>query len=762
MRGGQGSLWTFINLIVFIGLSTVFLSCSSSEKKTKIEITSCLVRDRVILLDTIRMRSMIIVAFKTLPKFKNLANLTISGELYHNESLISKDKILYLDASGNNLGFDIPLSKGEFICEKPYGIPDGKYLIVIKLFDQNHLIAQAEKELERSQIGRTFYGFDKVYEQPQYILINDEKTNGGSLRLRLEATDQQTDEGSLRSRLEAKDKKTNNDKQKAKDYIVFQKSYLERVYPNTKLEEHEMIREISTELARNETKPLTFSIRAYKDLRRVKISITPFKDKQGSPSKIHVQVGAVNQLSEVVTKDDEKNVVYYQYAPKIIEDKEVIVPQHHTQTYWLTFKANSETKPGDYYGSIKIMPQSGKQTEIPVHVKVLPLELTDTDKQYGMMMDYALYELDNDVWTEKEKKLIQKRGMEIYEDLRDHGMTLIYPHSHFYYKVDKNGEPILNSLRASLESYKNLKFHGPFVWYLGHLLQTAKPKHPGSILNYDAEVAKRRLQDLLEIFETIARELSITKDKLVVQLVDEPDREDKERVNAGKELHAIARKMGFKTMITRAWPDVDIICTGIPKNEEEAERLKKMGKEWWIYPNNTLNSKNLAYTRYVFGFGAWHWGIDGVSPWTFQMSQGSNGNPFTILDGPEIMVAYPGVNGPIPTPTWEAIRDGINDYKYIYLLKKMISAGKVRSDPVALRIEQQLSLLKNNLGKSPGPKEGEFGDWQPELFEKKRKQIVEWAMELQQKPKKVGESLRLRITSFEEKRKGLRTELLIR
>ena len=95
----------------------------------------------------------------------------------------------------------------------------------------------------------------------------------------------------------------------------------------------------------------------------------------------------------------------------------------------------------------------------------------------------------------------------------------------------------------------------------------------------------------------------------------------------------------------------------------------------------------------------------------------------------------PGVNGPILTPIWEAIRDGINDYKYIYLLEKLISEGKAKGHSVALRIEQQLMQMKQNPGESPGSEENEFGDWTPEAFEQKRKQIVEWAMELQ---KKVG------------------------
>src|SRR4030042_2116409 len=129
-----------------------------------------------------------------------------------------------------------------------------------------------------------------------------------------------------------------------------------------------------------------------------------------------------------------------------------------------------------------------------------------------MMMTYAVYELDNG-WTEKEKKLIQKTGLEVYRDLRDHGMTLVYPHSYFYYKTDEDAQPILHSLRASLKGYKELRFPGPFVWYLGHLLQTAKPMHPGSILNYDSQVAKKRLQDLLQRFKMMAGEIGIQKEK---------------------------------------------------------------------------------------------------------------------------------------------------------------------------------------------------------------------------------------------------------
>jgi hypothetical protein len=176
---------------------------------------------------------------------------------------------------------------------------------------------------------------------------------------------------------------------------------------------------------------------------------------------------------------------------------------------------------------------------------------------------------------------------------------------------------------------------------------------------------------------------------------------------------------------------VDVICTGVPDNEKQAQQLRNMAKEWWIYPNSALNTRNLAYTRYVFGFGAWRWGVDGVVPWTYQMSQGSNGNPFTVLDGPEVMVAYPGINGPIPTPIWEAIRDGINDYKYIYLLEKLIKAEQNRKNPKAHLIDEKLKQFKQNLGRGASPEEAQYGDWSPDAFAKNRRQIIEWAMEIQ-------------------------------
>jgi hypothetical protein len=74
----------------------------------------------------------------------------------------------------------------------------------------------------------------------------------------------------------------------------------------------------------------------------------------------------------------------------------------------------------------------------------------------------------------------------------------------------------------------------------------------------------------------------------------------------------------------------------------------------------------------------------GIAPWTFQTSQNANGDPYTDLDTsrgrPEVMVAYPGTEGPILTPEYEAVREGVDDGKYAYVLETRIENAKNSGD----------------------------------------------------------------------------------
>jgi hypothetical protein len=713
-RGVLETLWKLVvfgsGLAAVTAVAILFSACANEKRievagGSKIEIVSYLVRDRVVPFDWLTMRSTIIVGFRIVPPLEITRGFSVKGKLYLNDKAISEDLVSVLDGPVGNVGFGIHSLSGSLQRGDPYSIPEGKYKIEIALLNaKQRVVSEVRNDIERRNLSRTFmdprgdlrtyeYVTEGVFKEIDGGMHRDEKFRCG--------------QGDTLS--------------------VFKKGSVERIYSHTIPGASDCVDALHIDISHNEYRSIHLGLRADGDLGVVSVRVDNPNGEFGELRTDVLSFGPVGELSEIVLMDRKNRTARVSRGPKIIEESVVSVLRNKTQAYWLTLKVSDAAEPGEYHGSLVIESEREQLKRIPLIVRLLPLRLTDTDVQYGMMMDYAFYEMDNREWSEEERKQIRQSGDLIYRDLREHGMTLVFPHSHFYYRTDLEGEPILESLRAGLESYRRYSFPGPFVWYLGHLLQTAKPKHPGSILGYDPITAKKRLARLLARFEAMAQELGIPKEKLVVQLVDEPDSDQRERMKAGKQLHKVAQQKGFKVLITRSWPEADVICG----DGEEAERLHRAGKEWWIYPNGTLKSRNLAYTRYAFGFGAWHRGVDGVVPWTFQMTQGSNGNPFTVLDGPEVMVAYPGVGGPVATPTWEVIREGINDYKYIYLLNQMIADGKRSGNPRASRIEGQLEQFRSNLGESPGYAEFQHGDWTAVAFEERRKQIVDWALELQ-------------------------------
>lgn len=682
------------------------VSCARPGSDGALTVVSWVVRDGVVHLERLEMRSRIIVGFRVRPDLPQGRNCGLNGNLFHNESLVAGASLLRLDGPGGSLEFDLPPSYARPLSrEEPYAIPDGTYTIRLRLTDEGgRTLAESAMTVGRDRLCRTFPGPDATCPRPRY---------------RLAAT--QTENDRLPWIPSSADRE--------RGYVVFRTDPLERVFPDTLPAGAAPLESIVAALSRNEIKPITFSVRSVSDLGRVTVAISPVRGTHGVTNTVTLKVASLGLLTETTGDEEPGTVVDYRLAPRILEPEFPVVRKDVTRSFRLNLRAAADARPGEYRAVVTITPERGRRTEIPFHATVLPVTLTDTDIRYGMMMDYAFYELDSPAWTERERVLLVRRGEEIYRDLREHGMTVAYPHSRFVYAADRNGEPILESLRNALRSYKELGFPGPFCWYPGHLLHTAKPMHPGSILLYDEAVAERRLRSLLRRFDGLAREVGVSRERLLVQLVDEPDQDDRARVAAAKRLHAVARELGFRTLITRPWPEVSVMCTGTPESDAEAVRLRSMGNEWWIYPNEALTGRNLCYTRYVFGFGAWKWGVNGVVPWTYQMSRGSNGNPFTVLDGPEIMVAYPGAHGPLPTPVWEAIRDGITDYRYIYRLERLIAA-KRRNSPRAAEIERRLAYMKHASAAPPHSEEGRFGDWAPESFERRRNDLVAWVRTL--------------------------------
>ncbi len=697
-------------VMILLGLCALF---SCRERERGVELVSWLVRDCVVWLESPEIRSRVIAGFRVRPGISRTERLKVHGELFHNDVIMARASLLSLDGPAGSLEFDLPGTRSLALSrETPYSIPEGIYKIRVMLMDgHGRILSETGKTLPRDQLCRTFRGRGHRCPPAVYRAVP-----GAGRQQAWSPSAEDLDRG----------------------YALFRNGPLDDASAVPRTDDGIDLREIDTFVSRNEVKTLTFSVRSITDTGTVRVSVSPFRAGNGIAGKLSVKVSSAGLLTRVDEGGKPEGPIPYRLSPRILEPDPPLLKGGGTVSFWLTLRSTADTLPGEYTAALTVTPERGRRTEIPLRVTVLPLTLTDTDIQYGMMMDYAFYELDSGGWADRERKILARWGAGIYRDMREHGMTMVYPHSRFVYAPAEDGTPPLESLGEALVNYRKMGFPGPFCWYMGHLLHTAKTLHPGSILLYDEAVAERRLRSLLRRFQYMARESGVPRERLLVQLVDEPDGEDRARVAAAKRLHAVAREMGFRTLITRPWPEAAVMCTFPPESDAEASRLRSMGNEWWIYPNEALEGRNLCRTRYVFGFGAWRWGVKGVAPWTYQMSQGSNGNPFTVLDGPEIMVTYPGREGVLSTPVWEAVREGINDYRYIYRLERLIASARKRKGSRAGAIERRLLELKRAYPRAPGAEGFVYGDWPPDSFEKRRRDIIDWACKLYDESQRNG------------------------
>ena len=103
---------------------------------------------------------------------------------------------------------------------------------------------------------------------------------------------------------------------------------------------------------------------------------------------------------------------------------------------------------------------------------------------------------------------------------------------------------------------------------------------------------------------------------------------------------------------------------------------------------NLKNMNLIADYRAAAPFAFRH-GATGIGFWCYNMG----GDPWGRIDM-EYMLVYPGRTGPVPSRRWEAVREGIEDYRILAALRKRLTgdSGAKLSDDARARIKHLLDV----------------------------------------------------------------------
>ena len=302
---------------------------------------------------------------------------------------------------------------------------------------------------------------------------------------------------------------------------------------------------------------------------------------------------------------------------------------------------------------------------------------------------------------------------------REHGMNALMMYPFYGAKVTYDGKDFhidMSRFRHLMKLYCQVGFPGVAVisfqavnGYLMRALQVETADHTPEFV--------RGFHELLETIRTMAKEDGWPD--YCIHTVDEPNkgRGGDEAIRTLK----LVKEAGFKTFNTcygdfvreHLAPWLDYRCYNniaymSCRTKEANDTLRKESLDdgdifWWYgsgcYTNGGLQQDCNIYTnRHMLGIYNWRSGATGAWTWTFLRV---NGSPYNDFDGNDkreakdacICYPQPQGNGLIDTLQWEAIREGVYDYRYIRLWDDLCKKAEA-TDKAAIAAQSRERIQK--------------------------------------------------------------------
>jgi len=463
----------------------------------------------------------------------------------------------------------------------------------------------------------------------------------------------------------------------------------------------------------NEYEPLCFVIYAMRDLNDVNVTASDLTSDEGTLPSSCVDIRMVKRglYRRLYTRPPWESDVISRF---LVKELPFDMERHTLREIHLTVHVPEDARAGIYRGTITVSAANAPAKKLPVEIEVLPFKLRPlTRKVYGIY-----YRLGRALES-PERLALELR------DLREHGLTIMYPGiSIRYEKEDDHIKIDYSEVRAGLEALRKFGFKGPIPIRTGFpslARVMGRSLAPDNLTSLDSDeefqsTARRALEGLLELqkdfpeFEIVATHMDevLGRDRLSRYIhLTRAVRQIKD-LRVYITLHNRPSPI-VEEMTRQLDPYVDIRCyNGHSMDEwlkaghtfdELAQQLKASGDEAWIYYNIRGSFFIAKWMRIVNGLYMWLGPFKAHCPWMYYYY---SGDPFDDTDGPTIRghdfaYAVPDPRDgktPVPTRHWEAYREGVDDMRYIAMLEELIAEKKASAPQLAQEAQKWLDSIR--------------------------------------------------------------------
>jgi len=473
-----------------------------------------------------------------------------------------------------------------------------------------------------------------------------------------------------------------------------------------------------------------------KDLKNVKVDVSDLV-RIGGGESIRSKDILISPVGYVETTQPRYQVDRIGWWPDpLLPNKPFDVKTKHIQPVWITVHAVPGTKAGDYKGYVTVSAAGNIPVRIPICVKVWTFEIprehhlrTMFNFSEGVVEGYYGTLLSSDqrrVWY---KWIIDHRispvalypQNELYTSRRHYGDYWPPDMVPMKEQLLPRGDDIKYACDLGADSYNvGTHFQGPYIW---------SPGYVSELTTHLKELQERAVKEGWT-------------DKAILYSFDEPPATDEWGERIQTRLADLRRAApNFKTLVAfntgtdglkvfdkYAGDMVDIWCPisgQISDDPAFHEALKATGKEiWWYiccapgppYPTVALIESRGIESR-LLPWMNWKYDVKGLlyhnlnwwvcniktyakpwpeSPWLTQQLVPQDNLPGWNGDG---YLMYPGPNvTPLSSIRLENLRDGIEDYEYFYMLKKLVDSAKKRGiQDTKIEYAQKLLVMDESI-----------------------------------------------------------------
>jgi len=515
---------------------------------------------------------------------------------------------------------------------------------------------------------------------------------------------------------------------------------------------------------RNEYVSAQCVIKANQDLQNVTVTLSPLKHTTLStslPSKTlkwnFVGSIPIEENTPKYRKTDLIRAAPAQFPDFLAEDNEVFMKKGNYKAVYLTIKIPRSTMAGDYKGQVTIKTDKADMS-LPLQLRIYPLTLpderhlmvtewyttgyfkkfhdidaSDSQRFYNMLRIYA----EN---MAEHRQNVFRVSLDLITCIKADNGNLKFNFS----KFDKWAETFLETGYMDLLETGFVARFGEGGWSSKEILLRDFRVQMESTGKRITIPGKEFLPKFLPALENHLREKGWLE-KTVFHIADEPSNHNVMRWRQASEfVHSYAPALRRMDAIetTHCFDRLEI---WVPKLDHLAtwynvfKRAQNQGYELWFYtvgifqkgsyPNKTVDvplieSRILHWLNYRFGLkGYLHWGFNHWTDDPFAAPGRHRGDGWHI---------YPKKDGLINSLRWEQMRNGIQDYEYLWMLE-----DKIRK--IKAGLGERLSIIEPSRRgieiASQVVKTLDIYDKNPDKLYNVKKQIIDELLDLDTTPK---------------------------